>query len=185
MKPILKTSLISISSAFLGGALVFGALKYSPFQQRSNVEVKATGQFDIYDNILKGQKNIQHDFDRFFEDSFFNQSNPFDSWYFNKFDTEVTNGITQREDESFIYYDIQVDDFNSTSIDTKIENGYLIIAGHSEKKNESDKNDISSQSVFRSTFSHTFPLPEHVDPNKMIMTQEENKIVLKFPKNKA
>lgn len=89
----------------------------------------------------------------------------------------------------FITTFIKVNDLNSTSVNTKIENGYITITGTVEKKSGSDdkKNDsgFSSQSIYKSTFNRTFPLPEHVDQNRMEMSPEKDKIVLKFPKVKT
>lgn len=212
MNPVLKTSLISLASAVVGGAIVFGALKFSPLS-RSKIETEKPSRDAVYDDILKRQEGIQHRFDSLFDDNFFNQNdpfeemkrmrrqmekrmeefgpkrrsfnNPFDSWFSGKFGGGSVNDITKREDNDFVYYDIQVDDVNTTSIDTKIENGYITITGSLEKKNQSSDSENPAQSVFKSTFNRTFPLPEHVDQNKMQMIPEKDKIVLKFPKLKV
>lgn len=213
MKPVLKTSLISLGSAIVGGAVVFGALKYSPISHSKKIETGWAGRDAVYDDILKRQEGIRHKFDSLFDDNFFNQndpfeemkrmrkqmeermeefgnsrrsmSNPFDSWFSDKFGGGTINDISKREDGDFVYYDIQVDDVNATSINTKIENGYITITGSLEKKSQSLDNDDSAQSVFKSTFNRTFPLPEHVDQNKMQMIPQNGKIVLKFPKLKS
>jgi HSP20 family molecular chaperone IbpA len=107
---------------------------------------------------------------------------------FERLDPVITEGISEREDEEAIYYDIKVDDVKSTSIDTKVNNGYLTITGTTEKKTvsgDNENNDVTAGSVYRSTFNKTFPLPDHIDPNKMQMITEKDKIVLKFPKIKA
>lgn len=212
MKPILKTSLISAASAIVGGAVVFGALKYSP-SLRTKADAEKPSRDIVYDDILKRQEGIQHKFDGLFDGNFFNQndpfdemkkmrkqmekrmedfgagrrsmSNPFDSWFSDKFGGGTINDISKREDSDFVYYDIQVDDVNATSINTKIENGYITITGSLEKKSQSSESDNSAQSVFKSTFNRTFPLPEHVDQNKMQMVPEKDKIILKFPKLKS
>lgn len=212
MKPILKISLISIASAIVGGAIVFGALKYSPlFGTKAKAEKSSPDA--VYDDILKKQEGIQHKFNSLFDDNFFNQkdpfeemkrmrkqmekrmeefwtgrhsmSNPFDSWFSDKFGGGTIDDISKREDGDFVYYDIQVDDINATSINTKIENGYITITGSLEKKSQSAENDNSSKSAFKSTFNRTFPLPEHVDQNKMEMIPEKDKIILRFPKLKS
>ena len=212
MKPVLKTSLISAVSAVVGGAIVFGAIKYSP-SLLNKVEAEKPSRDSVYDDILKRQEGIQHKFDSLFDDDFFNRndpfeemkkmrkqmekrmeefgsghqsmSNPFDSWFSGKFGGGTINDISKREDSDFVYYDIQVEDVSATSINTKIENGYITITGSLEKKNEATEKDSTAQSVFKSTFNRTFPLPEHVDQNKMQMIPEKDKIVLKFPKIKS
>ncbi|MFN3455365.1 MAG: Hsp20 family protein [Pseudobdellovibrio sp.] len=212
MKPVLKTSLISLGSAIIGGAIVLAALKYNPTTE-PKTESKWSDRDAVFDDILKKQEGIQHNFDSLFDDNFFNQndpfeemkrmrkqmekrmgdfgagrhskSNPFDSWFSDKFGGGTIYDISKREDGDFVYYDVQVDYLNATSINTKIENGYITITGSLEKKSESSENDSSTQSVFKSTFNRTFPLPEHVDQNKMQMVPEKDKIILKFPKLKS
>lgn len=166
----------------------------------------------LFDEILKKQQSIRQNFDSLFDDEFFGSSdpfadmkkmreqmdkrmetfgikphsmmNPFDSWFSDKFGGGSVHDISKREDDGFVYYDIQIKDLNSTSINTQIENGYITISGTVEKKSGSGEeyDGTSSQSVYQSTFSRTFPLPENVDGNKMEMIPEKDKIVLKFPK---
>lgn len=147
---------------------------YSPFFH-SKTETERPSRDAIYDDILKKQEGIQHKFDSLFDDNFFNQNdpfeemkrmrkqmekrmeefgpsrrsmtNPFDPWFSDKFGGGTINDITKREDNDFVYYDIQVDDVNATSINTKIENGYITITGSLEKKSLSSDNDESAQSV--------------------------------------
>lgn len=182
---------------------------------RSNNQIESHDQ--IYDDILKEQKGIRRHFDHLFDDDFFGKSdpfaemkkmreqmekrmdeldghsrsmtNPFDSWFSDKFGGGSVNDISKREDDKYVYYDIKVDDVKSTSINTKIENGYITITGTQEKKTGStdkgESDNAMAESYFKSSFNRTFPIPEHVDANKMEMLQEKNKIVLKFPKLNA
>ena len=171
----------------------------------------------IYDDIFKKQDGIRNQFDNIFNDDIFNNqgdpfdqmrkmreqmekrmqglneghgksANPFDSWFSDKFGGGTVNVITKREDENSVYYDIKVEDVNSTSINTKVESGYITITGTTEKKSRSDDKEsdgLSALSLYKSNFSRTFPLPEQVDQNKMQMTSEKDTIVLKFPKIKT
>jgi len=216
MKPILKNILVPTISAVIGGVVVVSVLKMSPSMLSKLESEKAKTQKNeaVFDDILKKQDGIRDHFDSLFNDDFFNQkdpfeemkkmreqmekrmerftgrphatNNPFDSWFSNKFGGGTIDDITKREDENFVYYDIKVSDLNATSINTKIENGYITITGTIEKKNESknDKDGVNNmaQSFFKSSFNRTFPLPDHVDQNKMQMIPEKDKIVLKFPK---
>ena len=115
-------------------------------------------------------------------------ANPFDMWFSNKFGGGRISDISQREDDNSIYYDISVEDVNATSINTKVENGYITITGTTEKKVGSEKKegDVSSEkSIYKSTFNRSFPLPQNVDERKMQMISERDKIILKFPKIKT
>lgn len=219
MKPILKSVIIPTVSAVAGGIVVVAALKISPTLRSKIGESDAKPSVNrdmIFDDILTKQKDIHQQFDSIFNDDFFGSSdpfedmkkmreqmrkrmdtfekpgstsNPFDSWFSDKFGGGSVDDIAKREDDDFIYYDIKIHDLNSTSIDTKIENGYITITGTVEKKNAADdkKDDVgfSAQSIFKSTFNRTFPLPENVDQNKMEMLPEKDKVVLKFPKVKS
>lgn len=216
MKPYIKSITIPTVSAIVGGAAVVLAMKMSPTLRAKieTPEDKNPESRDlVFDDIIKKQKVIQQHFDNIFNDDFLGGSdpfddmkkmrdqmrkrmdlfetpgsttNPFDSWFSDKFGGGSVDDIDKREDADFVYYDIKVNFLNSTSLKTKIENGYITITGTAENKVSSDdkKDDsgLSSQSVYRSTFNRTFPLPEHVDQNKMEMIPEKDKIVLKFPK---
>lgn len=219
MKPILKKILMPTASAVVGGLIVFGSLKLSPsLRARMNSEHSTQqSRATIFNDILNKQNVIQDQFENMFDYDFFNQgdpfnemkklreqmekqidslakptrrfsSNPFDSWFSDRFGGTV-NDISKREDDDFVYYDIKVEDVNATSIQTKIESGYIMIMGTTEKKSktsdEKNKDGFSAESICKSTFNRTFPLPERVDASKMEMTSEKDKIVLRFPKIKT
>ncbi len=198
MKSIWQLIMFLLVGVIVGGAAVFAVLKYNP-SMRAKLDRAA-----IVDDIAKHQNDIQDQFDSLFNDDFFGASNPleemkkmrqniedrlhqrgrsgvgnpFDSWFSNKFGGGTINDIAEREDDKFVYYDIKISDLQSTSVDTKIKDGYITVSGITEKKND----DANEQSVYKSTFSRTFPLPAHVDQGKMEMIPDKDKIVLKFPK---
>ncbi|MCB0414719.1 MAG: Hsp20 family protein [Bdellovibrionales bacterium] len=169
--------------------------------------IKSKDERDLFDRIFKQQKQMGKHFDSFFDDDFFNQDDPFESmkqfrehmmketkkfgtesaspfdyWFEEKFGGGSINDISKREDDQFVYYDIVIDDLQSTTLDTHVENGYVTITGKIEKKSENDDKNGASQSIFSSTFSRSLPLPSNVDEKKMQMIPEENKVILKFPK---
>ncbi|HWU43924.1 MAG TPA: hypothetical protein VN132_10820, partial [Bdellovibrio sp.] len=137
MKPLFKTSLISVTSAIIGGAVVFGAFKFTP-SLRLRVNGEKPSREAVFDDIVKRQEGIQHKFDSLFDDDFLNQndpfeemkkmrqqmekrmadigphhrsmSNPFDSWFSDKFGGGTINDISRQEDNDFVYYDIQLGD---------------------------------------------------------------------------
>lgn len=145
MSATIKTILIPAVSAAFGGLAVYGAMK-----------ANSIGSYGIIRpaQSQKSPARILDGFDTLFNDDFFEASE-----------------LSQREDEKFIYYDVHVADLNSTSINTKVENGYITISGTTEKT-----------SYFKSSFNRTFPVPDHVDSNKMEMSSEGDKVVLRFPK---
>ncbi len=164
------------------------------------------------DDILKKQTDIQNQFNNMFNDDFFGQrdpfaqmkkmrkemekrmeeftgenqvtKNPFDSWYSEKFGGGSIEDVSMRQDDSFVYYDIKIENLNLTSLNTKIENGHISVTGSVEKRDDSNENG-NFHSYFKSTFVRTFPVPEGVDTNKMETIPEKDKITLKFPKLKT
>ncbi|MGZ3712684.1 MAG: Hsp20/alpha crystallin family protein [Bdellovibrionota bacterium] len=92
-------------------------------------------------------------------------------------------GVNKREDDANIYYDIKLPGIEGTSVKTKMENGYLTITGEVEKSRDLE-NGAKARSFYRSSFIRSFPLPKNAIGEKMEMTGEKNKLVLKFPKRK-
>jgi HSP20 family molecular chaperone IbpA len=97
------------------------------------------------------------------------------------FESKKASDISKREDQSFVYYDVKVDAKN-TAVNTKIENGYLTVTGSTQKKEELNEANRQAKSEFNSAFTNKFLLPKNVDANKMQMSYEKDKVVLKFPK---
>lgn len=196
IKEIGKKAIVPLTSAVVGGAVVIAVLKLSP-----SAMAKVRGELSrephdqqVFGDIFERQESIRRQFDSLLNDDFaigFNslyknghRSNPFDAWFSDKSSEEAVHDIAKREDDNFVYYDIKVDDVNAASINTTVENGYVSISGTEEKKSkfEAQDGESATQSLFKSSFKRTFPLPPNVDQSKMQMLTEKNKVVLKFPK---
>lgn len=179
MKLKLRSLFVPLLSAFLGGLLVFLAFKTSPALVYKYLNTE--------DHFLSHQKSIKenrrHLFGPLFDDNFFSGFDVLDTM------GSMNEEISQREDDHFVYFDIKVKDLGSTSLNTKIEDGYVTITGTTEKKSTSGSNDdpegASSQSFFKSSFNRSFPLPENINQGEMEMIPQGDKIVLKFPKLKT
>lgn len=209
MKLDFRKIAIPAISALLGATFVLILVALSPSLQAmlaSSPRKKLGSPSLIFDDIMSKQRGIQENFDSLFDDQFFGGSdpfremqrmreemlsrmegfespnsanNPFDLWFAGKFGGGSVYDISQREDENFIYYDIKVNDLQSTSINTRIENGQITITGTIQRGG-----DESSAGLFKSTFNRSFPLPPNVDHEKMELLPEADKMVLKFPKLK-
>lgn len=107
-------------------------------------------------------------------------TDPFDHWFERKFGGTV-NDITEHEDNNYVYFNVKVEDLKSTSIQTKVENGYIEISGTTEKKSGHG----DGESIYESAFHRSFPVPANVDANRMQTLTENGEIVLKFPKLKS
>lgn len=136
-------------------------------------------QNDPFEEMRKFREHLGQDFLAPDQDQFF-LKDPFDRWFGKRFGGGTAEDISKREDDNYVYFDIKVDDLNSTSVQTKVENGYINIEGKTSKKSKTD----NSESTFESSFHRIFPLPGNVDSSKMETTTEGGKIVLKFPKTK-
>lgn len=200
-----KEFVIPALSAVLGGLLVIGFLKISPqASERLLSKSDSTQDFHTLEpatdsaqmpppNSMAGQNNHAQQ----------EESDPFQGFMQN-FDpvkemeriqkmmggglqiqtfTHTGGDINTREDQNFVYYDVKLGDPKSTQIHTKVENGYLTITGESKSHRGDDDSWIKSS--FTSSFTRSFPLPENVDADRMEMLQEQDKIVIKFPKVKA
>lgn len=84
--------------------------------------------------------------------------------------------ISTREDDNFVYMEIDLESFDKNSLSAKVENDTVIIEGNN--KSEEKGSSMSSH------FYQSFPVPGDTDPTKVDMTHENNKLVLKFPKLK-
>lgn len=84
--------------------------------------------------------------------------------------------IKTREDEQFVYMELDLDSFDKKSLSAKVENGNVIIEGNQK----SDENGSSMSSHFY----QSFPAPAGTDTAKVDMNYENNKLILKFPKIK-
>ena len=217
MKEIYKNLAIPFASAICGGLIVFTTIKLSPtVRQTLNMDLKS-GHYDqqVQNAINETQDSLQNPLNDFFRESFFSQNDPFeemkkirkqmkkrmdrlygqnrtnesasDSWLSNGLGDVNIDEVSKREDDNFVYFDVKVDDVKSTTLDTKVENGYVSIKGTTEKKTDSEEQNshFSSHNIFKSSFDRTFPLPENIDQNKMQMLTEKDKFVLKFPKLKV
>lgn len=213
MKPYLKSSIVASLGVLVGGITAVFVLKMNPtLLSILGIPQNKESREMIFDDILNKQKDIRHHFDSIFNDDFFRSadpfyemkktrdemqrrmnafkkqngtSNPFDSWYSDKFGGGSVDDIAQREDDGFVYYDIKIRDLKSTSVNTKVENGYITITGTFEKRDGTDESSAASESIYKSTFRRTFPLPDLIEQDKMEMIPEKDKVVLKFPKIKA
>lgn len=84
--------------------------------------------------------------------------------------------INTREDDKFVYMEIELDSFDKNSLSARVENDTVVIEGN--QKSEDQGNSMSSH------FYQSVPAPAGTDPSKVDMAHENNKLVLKFPKLK-
>lgn len=202
-----------VALIFLNPMILPSTLK-AEIQDKENLNEKSreSSEENLLKYMDKYHREMMSQFDSFFDDRFFNQRDsfesmrefrnklksphgifsdssfptPFDSWFGQRFGGGSVDDIQQREDENFVYFDVRVDDLDSGSIDTQVENGVLTIRGQkvSKKSTSSEEGHSFGQSVFSSSFSRSIPLPHSVDHQNMEIDSEGDKMVIKFPKLK-
>ncbi|PIK15079.1 Hsp20/alpha crystallin family protein [Halobacteriovorax sp. JY17] len=88
--------------------------------------------------------------------------------------------ITEREDDKFYYFDIEVGSSEKNEINVKVEDGHLIVDGTIV----SEDNSGSVTSSFRSSFNQMRLLPTNVDQGNFKMDQDKEKgiLTIKFTK---
>lgn len=173
----------NLISALLGGLFVAAGLLYwqgrhnSPIAERPEPRLQDDDFFQMNRDpfqtframekqMLKQQESLQKQFGQTMSFSFSDQD------------------ISQREDEGAVYFDIATNGQPSTSINTKVDRGYLTIIGTVDQSLENDQAG-TGQAMFKSTFRRTLPVPDNVDTSGMEMLREKDRIVLKFPKLSA
>lgn len=89
-------------------------------------------------------------------------------------------GITEREDDQFLYYDVEVGTSEKNEINVQVENGQLVVSGTIVSEDKSG----SVTSSFRSSFNQSRSLPSNVDQNNFVLDQDNEKGILtvKFKK---
>ncbi|WP_372656296.1 Hsp20/alpha crystallin family protein [Halobacteriovorax sp.] len=97
------------------------------------------------------------------------------------FTTSMAGGdISEREDDQFYYYDIEVGSSEKNEINVQVEDGHLVVSG--TIVNEDKTGSVTSS--FRSSFNQSRSLPRGVDQNDFKLDHDKDKgiLTIKFPK---
>jgi HSP20 family molecular chaperone IbpA len=186
----------------LGAAVLFAVQNYSN-NEKHDIVTK--------DKLHDHEGNIDKTFDSFFNDDFFRSSKSpfeemmrmqesmmqqfgqldndpsggiFDSWFKKRFGGGEPGDIQTREDNDFVYYDVVIKDLSNKKLDIKVEGGQIKITGTIEKRSDDKGKNANSSRFYSSTFYRSFPAPHGVYGDKVQMEQEDEKIIIKFPKIK-
>jgi HSP20 family protein len=186
----------------LGAAVLYAVQSY-----RSNEKYTV----DTNDKLSNQEGSMDKTFDSFFNDDFFRSSkSPFEemrrmqesmmrqfdqfdsdpgggmfgSWFKKRFGGGEPGDIQTREDDDFIYYDVVIKDLSNKKLDIKVESGQIMISGTIEKRSDDKGKQGNSSQFYSSTFHRSFPIPYGVDGDRVQMEQEDEKIIIKFPKIK-
>ncbi len=92
--------------------------------------------------------------------------------------------VNNYEDDQYSYIEIVTDKIDQKTVNVDVIDGVVTITAETvNEKNDSSLNSRSMSSYF-SKFSKSFPAPYGVDENKVEIDNEDNKIVIKFPKDR-
>lgn len=86
--------------------------------------------------------------------------------------------IETREDDQYLYYEIDLKGKTPKEMRVSVENGQMTISGQME----SNSQEKSSSLVMSMSFHRSFPIPPDVDADKYSMEQVGEKLVIKLPK---
>ncbi|MCB0368272.1 MAG: Hsp20/alpha crystallin family protein [Bdellovibrionales bacterium] len=195
--PFLKYALISGVSLCVGAGSVaaFNKISKSPYPYITKVN----------DSTNKPFANDPNDsfFDKLFDQSFFesthdpfkemdrmqkqiisqfdqdgNIENSYNKWFQKKFKDEPWGRIKTRQDNQYVYLDINTNGHKLNKFDVEVSQGEINISGSFESKT-TDKN---TQEVMTSAFNRSLPIPNGVQADKYKVEQTNGKITISFPK---
>ena len=130
------------------------------------------------------QKRIEKVFGRsLLNDSFFGGSVIDDSLSL----SNVFDGIQveEHEDSDFKYVEVLAEGIDKDSLNINISDGMISITGEIRKSNDDQTGHGHFKSHFISSFNRSFNIPYGVDPEKVKIDTEDDKIVIKFPKKRV
>lgn len=183
MKSFFLNRIVLVLIAFVVGATsVWGTTRY--FENKRIEDPFSTSLFlqsnaeKILDDFFKENVRFQGSFDSWFKTHFgndlmFTQDRAFNVSHFQE--------IKQREDGEFKIYEIDLKGQTPKEVKVDVKDQYVIISAQVEKKEETDHN----SRFYSSIFHRSFPVPPDVDGENFKMEQENEKIVIKFPKKKV
>ena len=182
-----KPIVILILGLVLGGALVGS---YFILRPQSKVAVQTPGSEKFYDQFFNDDffgrskdpfaemQRMQKQMLSQFGDQ--NLEGPFNNWYQKRFGGGHVGDFSQREDDDFIYYDIDTDKKKPEELKVDVKNGQVTVSGKFEEKSDS----ANSNSFYSSSFTRSFPAPQNTDAEKFKIEQADGKVIIKFPKKK-
>ena len=130
------------------------------------------------------QKRMEKVFGRsLLNDSFFGGSVIDDSLSL----SNVSDGIQveEHEDSDFKYVEVLAEGVDKDSLNINIADGMISISGEIRKSNDDQTGDRYYKSHFISSFNRRFNIPYGVDPEKVKIDTEDDRIVIKFPKKRV
>lgn len=133
---------------------------------------------------FKQMEKMRQNMDKLFGDHLgqLKSGSHFDNWFKGKFGGSVFD-IEQKEDDKYTYYEIKLEGLDQNNLKINVVDGMLEISGEIIKTEESNSSSGISKSQVRHNFHRSFPVPSGADSEKVDFETEDDKLVVKFPKN--
>jgi HSP20 family molecular chaperone IbpA len=146
-------------------------------------EIFSEDYFDKLDEPFEEMEKARRKLNKKFRklDSKFNSK--FNGWFKRKFGGGRLKDIKTREDESFVYYELEMDGVLENQVDIQVSNKWIKVSGIVKKKEESKNPGFFSSREYHSSFKRILPVPKNVDGSSSKVIVEKGKITIKFPKN--
>jgi HSP20 family protein len=182
MKSFFLNRIVLMGIAFVIGATsVWGTTRYFEQKKADNplstyfIKTEPTG---LLDDFFKENIGFQGSFDNWFKTHFGAEPAIAQERFF---DLNRFQEIKQREDGDFKIYEIDLNGQTPKEVKVDVKDQYVIISAQVEKKEKT----ANSSQYYSSSFHRSFPVPPDVDGENFKMEQENQKIVIKFPKKKV
>ena len=137
-----------------------------PFQKMDQFRQKMSEQFKDL------EKSFHHD-------SF---DNKFKRWFKNRFGGGNASDITTREDDRFVYYELNTGNLSPQNLKIDIKDNMVKITGKTIRTKENKENGVKSSSQYYSSFYRVLPVPGGTNADKAKVNVKNHKIIIKFPK---
>ncbi len=92
--------------------------------------------------------------------------------------------INRYEDDDYKYIEIAGEGVNQDLLQVNISGGLISISGEIKQTGEDNNSSSISRSSYISKFNQSFNVPQGVDEANVKMESKENKLIIKFPKER-
>ena len=132
--------------------------------------------FSDMNNIHKRMRERFSNFDKLFNNNFDGFKRP------NYSSSSSRTSISQKEDDKFVYYQLNSKGFDKDDISIKIKDKILSFAAKKLENRTTEDKCSKSISKMGSNFLYSFSVPRNVDLDNPEITKENGKMIVKFKK---
>jgi HSP20 family molecular chaperone IbpA len=170
-----KASIAIVS--FLGGVLITN-FYFFVFPKASRVEKPTSPWMQMF-SLFNSMHEDPH-LDDFFQQA---QRNMLQMDHFNQLNTfgQMAGGIgaiSQREDDSYVYIDIDLSGQTPKEFKVEVRNGLISVRGKLESREESN----GFSGIRSASFNKSFPAPANVNLSTYQVEPADGKVTIKFEK---